>query len=67
MKGTIVRLMRDRGFGFIKADNGGDIFFHASEVKGVSFDDLTEGEAVDFERETDPRTGKPRATNVKPA
>ena len=28
--GTIVRLIRDRGFGFIRMENGEEIFFHAT-------------------------------------
>lgn len=67
MKGTIARLVRDRGFGFIRTEDGQEIFFHATGVKGVTFEDLTEGQAVTFERETDPRTGKLRAVDVTPA
>jgi len=33
-KGTIARLM-DRGFGFIKTEEGGDLFFHRNELEGV--------------------------------
>jgi CspA family cold shock protein len=47
--GSIKRLMRDRGFGFIKVENGADVFFHRSHVKDVSFDTLEEGLAVEFE------------------
>ena len=39
-KGTIRRLIRDRGFGFIKTEQEEDIFFHATEVQGVSYDSL---------------------------
>ncbi len=67
MKGTIVRLVRDRGFGFIKTESGQEIFFHATGVKDVSFEELKEGQSVTFETETDPRSGKLRATNVTPA
>ncbi|MCL5263957.1 MAG: cold shock domain-containing protein [Chloroflexi bacterium] len=67
MKGTIARLVRDRGFGFIRMEDGREIFFHATGVKGATFEDLSEGQSVEFEMETDPRTGKERATNVAPA
>jgi len=33
--GTIRRLVRDRGFGFIKSTEGKDYFFHRSQVVGV--------------------------------
>ena len=37
MSGRITGLKFDRGFGFIAADNGAEVFFHASEVRGVPF------------------------------
>ncbi len=40
--GTIGRLVRDHGFGFIKVADGIDLFFHRSEVLDVSFDLLKE-------------------------
>lgn len=66
MKGTIARLVKDRGFGFIKTEDGHDIFFHATGVKDISFEELTEGQSVSYETETDPRSGKQRATEVTP-
>ena len=62
-KGTIKRLIRDRGFGFIKAEDGREIFFHRSEVQDVDFDSLEEGNAVEFNVEKGPK-GR-RATSVK--
>ena len=44
-KGTIARLM-ERGFGFIKTDEGGDLFFHRNELEGVEFNNLSEGQEV---------------------
>ena len=43
--GTIKRLVRDRGFGFIRDDGGQEWFFHRSSVQG-SFDQLNEGQRV---------------------
>ena len=49
MQGTIKRLT-DRGFGFIAIEGREkDLFFHANELKGVTFEDLKEGDAVEFE------------------
>ena len=48
-QGKIKRLVKDRGFGFIEAERGEDLFFHHSEVKGGSFDDLQEGETVEYQ------------------
>ncbi len=41
-KGTIAKLM-DRGFGFIKPEQGEDLFFHSNDVEGVEFNSLNEG------------------------
>lgn len=48
-QGTIAKKM-DKGFGFIKIEGEEkDLFFHATELQGVGFDDLSEGDAVEFE------------------
>ena len=62
-QGTIKKLVSDRGFGFIKGDNG-ELFFHSSEVQGGGFDSLREGQSVDYQ-EGQGKKG-PCATNVKP-
>lgn len=67
--GTIARLVRDRGFGFIQPSEGGnDVFFHSSAVQSPTFDELNEGEQVEFDVEADPRQpNRSRATNVRRA
>lgn len=50
MEGTIKKLMRERGFGFIRA-NGYEIFFHRSGLHELDFEALKEGQAVEFELE----------------
>ena len=62
-KGTIARLM-DRGFGFIKTEEGGDLFFHRNELEGVEFSSLSEGQEVEFEKGQD-RNGRPQAVSVR--
>ncbi len=47
-QGKVKRLVADRGFGFVEAGRN-DLFFHHSEVKGTAFDDLREGQMVDYE------------------
>lgn len=68
--GTIKKLVRDRGFGFISTEDMGDVFFHRTSLVGVAFESLQEGQAVEFKVEKDPRRarggkGGPRATDVK--
>ncbi len=49
-KGIIKRLM-DRGFGFIETvEEGKDLFFHRSDLEGVEFSSLREGQEVEFEK-----------------
>ena len=63
-KGIIKKLITDRGFGFIQAEDGKDLFFHSSEVRGVEFADLGEGQEVEYEIGRG-RDGRPNATGVK--
>ena len=62
-KGRITRLMRDRGYGFITTEDGKDIFFHRTALRGLRFDSLKEGQSVEFEVETGPKG--PRAVDVR--
>ena len=66
-QGVIKKIVSDRGFGFISAE-GGDIFFHHSSVIEIPFDELQEGQAVEYDLEEGDRgRGKgPRASSVKP-
>jgi CspA family cold shock protein len=63
-KGTIKKLIRDRGFGFISAEDGRDVFFHRTEVVGVDFDSLHEGDTVTFEVEKGEKGPKATKVNV---
>ena len=60
--GTIKRIARDKGFGFIRDGGGQEWFFHRSSVQG-SFDSLNEGQRVSFDEEQSPKG--PRAGNVR--
>lgn len=63
-KGTIKKLIRDKGFGFIEGESG-ELFFHRSAVDGASFEELEEGQAVEFTEGHGPKG--PRAESVRPA
>ncbi len=66
-KGTIKRIVRDRGFGFIQADGATEeVFFHSSVVEQPTFDELNEGQQVEFEIEPDPQQPqRSRAAHVR--
>jgi CspA family cold shock protein len=63
VKGTIKRLVSDKGFGFISAEGGIEYFFHRSACTGITFDQLREGQAVSFDVGQGPKG--PRAENVR--
>jgi CspA family cold shock protein len=64
--GTIKKVVSDRGFGFIAAEDGKDYFFHRDGLdSSLDFDRLSGGEKVTFEVEASPRG--PRATKVAAA
>lgn len=46
--GTIKRIFRDKGFGFIKAEDSSDIFFHMNDVVDPGFDKLKAGMSVNY-------------------
>ena len=62
-EGTIKRLT-DRGFGFIDIGSGKDMFFHSSDLEGVSYEELQVGQRVSYTEGRGPKG--PRAENVKP-
>lgn len=62
-KGTVKRIMRERGFGFILAEDGREIFFHRSELQNVDFNELKEGDHLEFSV-TKGNKG-PQATDIK--
>ena len=49
MKGRVIKLVRARGFGFIRDVGGRVIFFHRSELSGADYDALKVGTNVEFD------------------
>ncbi len=62
VNGKIKRLVSDKGFGFVAAQDGTEYFFHQSACVGVAFDSLREGQSVSFDKGQGPKG--PRAENV---
>ncbi len=46
--GVVRRLVGDHGYGFVSSTAGKDIFFHYSQLQGVNFQSLKEGQTVAY-------------------
>lgn len=62
-KGGIKKLITGRGYGFIQAEDGKEIFFHSTGLQGTDFGSLEEGQVVEFEKEPGPKGS--RAINIR--
>jgi cold shock CspA family protein len=63
-KGTISNVVPDRGFGFIKTEEGKELFFHRNELQEAEFSNLKVGQKVEFEIGQD-RKQRPQAVKVR--
>jgi cold shock protein len=62
MKGTVKWFNDSKGYGFIQAPEGNDVFVHFSAISGEGFRTLSEGDEVEFEIQESERG--PQAANV---
>ena len=66
--GTVKFYNGQRGFGFIKPDDGSqDVFVHATALERAGMRGLAEGQKVSFDTEADRRTGKTAVANIQAA
>ena len=64
--GTVKFYNSQKGYGFIKPDDGGnDVFVHVTAVERSSFGDLVEGMRISFETEPDKRGKGPKAVDLQ--
>jgi CspA family cold shock protein len=61
--GTVKWFNPEKGFGFIRQENGEDVFVHYSSIQGQGFRSLEEGQRVSFD--VTPGRKGPQATNVQ--
>lgn len=60
--GTVKWFNEAKGYGFITAEDGKDIFVHYSSIQGNGFKSLAEGDRVTFDIESSSKG--PKAVNV---
>jgi CspA family cold shock protein len=64
--GTVKFYNAQKGYGFIKPDDGGnDVFVHVTAVEQAGIDNLGEGMRISFETEPDKRGKGPKAVNLQ--
>ena len=65
MTGTVKFFNGERGYGFIKPDDGGrDVFVHITAVERAGLKELAEGQRITFEVEPDKKGKGPKAVNL---
>ena len=65
MTGTVKFFNAERGYGFIKPDDGGrDVFVHVTAVERAGLKSLTEGQRISFDVEPDKKGQGPKAVNL---
>jgi CspA family cold shock protein len=65
MTGTVKFFNAERGYGFIKPDDGGrDVFVHITAVERAGLKSLTEGQRISFEVEPDKKGKGPKAVDL---
>ena len=65
-QGGVVKFFNsERGYGFIKPDDGGrDVFVHITAVERAGMKSLNEGQRLSFEVEPDKKGKGPKAVNL---
>ncbi|NOZ68180.1 MAG: cold-shock protein [Deferribacteres bacterium] len=61
-EGVVKWFNESKGYGFISAEDGSDVFVHYSSIQGNGYKSLAEGDSVSFDIESSPKGAK--AVNV---
>ena len=49
MKGTVKNFNAEKGYGFIRTEEGKDVFFHFSVIQCEGFKTVNQGQTVEYE------------------
>jgi CspA family cold shock protein len=64
--GTVKWFNDQKGYGFIQPDDGGkDVFVHVTAVERSGLRGLAEGQKISYDLQTDQRSGKTSAVELK--
>ncbi len=63
-KGKVKWFNAKKGYGFISAESGEDVFVHFSEIQSSGYKTLDEGQAVEFEIIQDPKGLKAKSVTI---
>jgi ribosomal subunit interface protein len=64
IRGRIIRVFRERGYGFVETETYQEVYFHANSVHGIAFGELAVGMTMDLEIE--PGQKGPQASRMTP-
>jgi ribosomal subunit interface protein len=64
IRGRIVRVFRERGYGFVETETYQEVYFHANSVHGIGFEELEVGMTMDLDIEAGQKG--PQASRVTP-
>jgi ribosomal subunit interface protein len=64
IRGRIVRIFRDRSYGFAETETFQEVYFHANSVHGIRFEELEVGMPMDLEIEAGQKG--PQASRMTP-
>ena len=54
-RGTVKWFNATKGYGFIRREQGGDVFVHYSAIQSDGYRSLNQGDAVEFEVQDGPK------------
>ncbi len=67
-QGTVKFFNSEKGYGFIKPDDGSrDIFVHITAVEQAGLATLSDGQRITYDIEPDKKGKGPKAVNLQPA